>query len=101
MPEARHDYNAVELNGKIYIADYSYFFCYDTFNDSWSNKARAPTAGEPWLAKSNGPLYAFESNRTIVEIRILKKILSSDWVVRKIWNDSWDSQPLQPNLHIF
>lgn len=58
---------AVELNGKIYVAIDSNFFFYDPTSGLWAKRANFKTAeaDQPWLAKSNGLLYAIESNWTI------------------------------------
>lgn len=65
MPVASSDYAAAELNGKIYVAIGSYFFWYDTSNDSWSRRSETTFVNELWLAKSNEVIYAIESNWTI------------------------------------
>lgn len=66
LPNPLECYAAVELNGKIYVAQKKCFFCYDPSSDSWTVKAILNAGAEiSSLIKSNEILYAIESNCTI------------------------------------
>lgn len=67
-----HPTITLEFKGKIYVGGGSdgehctdRFQCYNPDNDSWSVKARIPTAKMTIFAKSNDVLYAIESNKYI------------------------------------
>lgn len=63
MPVALYEYDAVEINGKIFVASGNDLYCYEPDNDSWAVKSKnATTMNVPWFAKYKEYLYAIESN---------------------------------------